>query len=403
MERRSKESFRTMIKNNKIYMDLKEILREHSLRYLPAKALYRSLSVCRDWKLQISSPFFVHNQSISFSSVSGFFLQSPENQNPPSFVTHNRMAYGVPDQELKFLPEPVDLKASANGLLCCQSRTGEKLYYVCNPVNQHWKKIPKPSENHGPNPMIALAFEPSLLNFSADYKLVCIFPSNDIEEAYEFEIYSSLQDSWKVSSEMYFSKGKLQCIRGDYSNGVIYWPTTSGKLLIFDVKKEKVKQTYAHLGKSIGMVNGKLCNSFSTGLSITVNVLQSLHANTLPMRSKTDTWKVEHKVQLNAADIQLQRNDQLRVLFTWDNLILLRADGVCWFSTEQSHMSMESITMSSMVRPGIRFIIPLFQNLVIISFLRISASSLGSCNISVRTLRIMFISSILCNRVINSS
>lgn len=252
--------------------------------------------MCKDWKLQISTPLFIHKQSVSFSSVSG--------------------AYGVADQELKFLPEPVDLKSSSNGLLCCQGRTADKPYYVCNPVNQQWKKLPKPTADHGSDPAIVLVFEPSLLNFVADYKVVCIFASNDIEEAYEFEIYSSLQDSWKVCSEMFFSTmtKQLKFTRGIAVSGVIYWHLGSGKTLMFDLKKEKVMDygygryivgiTYA---SSLEMIDGKLCkSSIRDNLSITLDVLHTIHANTMSMRSTNSPWLPKHHIQLNVKDLQCQ-------------------------------------------------------------------------------------------------
>jgi hypothetical protein len=161
-------------RNNKIYMDLKDIIREHTLPFLPAKSLFRFKTVCRDWKLQISTPFFAHNQSNCFHDVSGLFCQS--RSNPPSFISLDPNSYGVPDPSLQFLPEPVDIKTSSNGLLCCQGHTGDKAYYICNPVTKQWKKLPKPNAYHGSDPSLVLMFEPSLLNFVAEYKLICAFP-----------------------------------------------------------------------------------------------------------------------------------------------------------------------------------------------------------------------------------
>lgn len=335
MDRRSKKPLGTMSKT-KIYMGLEEIMREYGLRHLPAKALHRSLAVCKDWKRQISSPFFIHNQSITFSSISGFFVQSPG--KPLSFISHDQMAYGVPDQELKFLPEPVDLKATSNGLLCCRGRTGDKPYYVCNPVNQQWKKLPKPNANHGSDPAIALEFEPSLLNFLAEYKVLCVFPSIDIEGAFEFEIYSSVQDSWKVSSEMFFSSTWLHCTRGTIVNGVAYWHITTGKILIFDLKKEKASEMYAHGAcgygaprtrqsysySYLGFMHGQLCISWMSNLSIGVYTLP-YPANTMPGSFKI--WPQMYRAQLNTADIQVGGINRLQVLLPWDNLIVLQAGG----------------------------------------------------------------------------
>lgn len=326
-----KSSKNTSKTNNNIYMDLKEIIREYALRYLPAKTLHRSLTVCRDWKLQISSPFFIHNQSISFRTVSGLFFQSPG--NPPSFLSIDQLAYGVPDPELKFLPEPVNVRASSNGLLCCQGQSEDKAYYVCNPVNQQWKKLPEPTANHGSNPAIVLVFEPSLLTFVAEYKVVCIYPSTDIEQAYEFEIYSSEKDSWRVPGEMFFSNTSLSFCRGLYLNGVAYWPTNYGKIISFDLKKERAVDIYGCYysysprhgsGSSLGEMNGKPCLTYMNGLFISVNVLQTIYASTMPMNSKARSWETKHKVQVKAADIKAEASVQPQVLLTCDNVIVFQ-------------------------------------------------------------------------------
>ncbi|GAB4847129.1 hypothetical protein Ancab_026138 [Ancistrocladus abbreviatus] len=284
--------------NTMIYMDLKEIIREHALPYLPAKALYRFIGVCRDWKVQISTPFFVHNQSNSFRSISGLFCQLPG--SPLSLISLDPMAYGVPDPQLKFLPEPVDIRASSNGLLCCQGHTGERAYYVCNPVNQQWRKLPKPNADHGTNPALVLIFEPSILNFVPDYKLVCAFPSTDFDNGYEFEVYSSLDDSWKVSAEICFGNRTILPRSGVHVNGVVYWAST-GSMVAFDltIDRSQIIPYYA-LGL-LSVMNGKLCLSSLSGSTLTISELNTIHASTMQMHSNTKTWEVRHRIQLNGA------------------------------------------------------------------------------------------------------
>lgn len=72
-------------RNNKIYTELKDIIKEHALPYLPAKSLCRYKLVWKAWKLQISKAFFAHTQSNNFRDISGFFCQSVS--NPPSFLS----------------------------------------------------------------------------------------------------------------------------------------------------------------------------------------------------------------------------------------------------------------------------------------------------------------------------
>ncbi|KAA8547347.1 hypothetical protein F0562_003789 [Nyssa sinensis] len=219
MDRGKKPNKFIVSTNNRIYMDLKDVIREHALPFLPAKSLSRFQGVCRDWKLQISTPLFAHNQSLSFHAFSGLFCQSPG--DPPSFFSIDPESYGVPDPSLKFWPDPVDIRASSNGLLCCQGWR-DRAYYICNPVTKLWKKLPEPNGDHGSNLAVVLVFEPSLLNFVAEYKLICAFPSADFDNASEFEIYSSIEGCWKISGEICFADRKLLPRSGVHVNGVVY-------------------------------------------------------------------------------------------------------------------------------------------------------------------------------------
>ncbi|XP_022741413.1 F-box protein At5g49610-like isoform X2 [Durio zibethinus] len=284
-------------KNCKIYMDLKDVIRENALPYLPAKSLFRCTGVCRDWKLQISTPLFAHNQTNSFRSTSGFFYQTQAGM--PSFLSLDPMAYGVPDPSLSFLPEPVDIRTSCNGLLCCQGRSGYLAYYICNPVTKHWKKLPKPDADHGPDPAVVLVFEPSLLNFFADYKLVCAFPSE--LGGYEFEIYSSEKGSWRTSGEICFADRKLLPKTGVHVNGIVYWLSRQG-ITAFDLNSER-SQLLSSAPGALGMTNGKLCAVHVRGQGLVVNMLSNTHSNTMQMCSNARTW-VEMRPE-NNLDIPL--------------------------------------------------------------------------------------------------
>ncbi|XP_074275281.1 uncharacterized protein LOC141599226 [Silene latifolia] len=340
MQRRNKsgKSSGKNAKVNMLDMDLKDILREHALRFLPAKTLFRSLTVCRDWKLQISTPFFIHNQSVSCRFFSGVFVQPPG--APPYFLSLDQMAYGVPDQQLKFLPEPVDVKSSANGLLCCVGRGPGRAYYVCNPVNQQWKKLPKPSNDHGPNPAIAIVFEPSVLNFIAEFKVVCVFASTDIEEAYEFDIYSSDRDSWKVSSEMYFINSKYLYGRGNaqgfqfgrvmYVDGVVYWSMSCGRTLSLDMRTQKAAEsTYGYvyggyLSPFLGTMDGHLCTAYIRNQSIYVTIIHNRHANTMSSRAREANLNKTHESCLNSEVVKISGHDVPKVLLTWDGIVVFR-------------------------------------------------------------------------------
>lgn len=320
---------RVVSKPDKIYMDLREIIREHALRYLPAKSLYRFKAVCRDWKLQISTPFFEHSQSFAFRCMSGLFCQSPEGSI--SFISLDPMAFGIPDPNLMFLPEPVDLLASSHGLLCCRGRTGEKPYYICNPVNQHWKKLPKPEADHGQNPSLVLVFEPSLLNFVADYKLISAFSSTDFDGAYEFEIYSSIEDSWKISSEICFGEnGRTLRAGGFHMNGVVYWLSNNSAIIGFDLKKNRVKviPCYGLYGSlTLGIMDRKLCVSKRRGRELNLWVLSNEYANTMHMQAGCKTWEQVRVTLDNAGTCGGEVHESEGIILAVGNGVIVFPDG----------------------------------------------------------------------------
>ncbi|KVI00097.1 putative F-box protein At3g23950 [Cynara cardunculus var. scolymus] len=310
-------------RNNKIYMDLKLIIREHALQFLPAKSLFKFRGVCRDWKLMISTPFFAHNQSLSFSSVSGLFLQTSGGQ--PTFISLDPEACGVPDPSLKFLPVPVDIVASSNGLLCCQAQTGDKAYYICNPATMQWKKLPKPTMEHGHEPAVVLIFKPSLLNFVAEYKLICGFRSVDMDDATEFEIYSSKDESWKVSGEMNYAAKKLIPKSGVSINDVAYWQTCYGGILAFDLTKDRSQLIHGchSTNGTLGEMNGKLCTAFTFGHTLTVSVISNIYSNTMQMSSQARLWDDKVRVPLSNEVLDGNLYDQFPVLYAGSEAVFL--------------------------------------------------------------------------------
>ncbi|XP_073123942.1 F-box protein At5g49610-like [Henckelia pumila] len=308
-------------RNSKMHLDLKGIIRENALPFLPAKSLLRFQRVCRDWKLQISTPFFAHNQSLSCRDVSGCIYQIPG--GPPSFLSAYPLTCGVPDPLLKFLPEPVDIRSSSNGLLCCQGQGGDKPYYICNPVTQQWKKLPKPNADHGRQPAIVLIFEPSLLNFEADYKLVCAFPSADFDDATEFEVYSSKEGSWKVSGEICFAAVHIDPRSGVYANGVVYWKGRG--LLCFDVTKDRSQLRSHFINGILGTTDGNLCVVSINSDVLVTNVLSNSFTNTMEMSSRYKMWKEREKVILDKGPLNWGSDQS--IFFSQNNLVVIRSGG----------------------------------------------------------------------------
>ncbi|KAJ6740105.1 F-BOX PROTEIN INTERACTION DOMAIN PROTEIN-RELATED [Salix purpurea] len=216
---------------------IEDVVRQHALCFLPAKSVCRFKTVSKEWLKWIDSPFFAHKQTNHFKHVSGLFCQFPGES--PSFVSFNPVACGVSSPTLRFLPEPVDVRTSCNGLLGCQSRLGDNAYYICNPVTEEWRMVPKPTLYHGSGTAIALAFEPDALQFEAQYELICAVTLQD-RAALLFEIYSSRTNSWRVCTALCLEQDALP-LNGDgfYIRGFVYWETQSGAVLGFDLKEEE--------------------------------------------------------------------------------------------------------------------------------------------------------------------
>ncbi|KAE8655096.1 Detected protein of confused Function [Hibiscus syriacus] len=215
---------------------LEDVLKDHALHLLPAKALFRFKTVSRRWDQWISSPLFAHRQTTYFENISGLFCQVADFN--PSFLSFDRESCGMPDPSLKFLPETVSVRTSCKGLLCCQS-VGENVYYICNPVTKEWKKLPKPNLYHGAEAAVLLVFEPHLLNFNESYELVCAvtFPHHPVVY---FEIYSSRSSSWRVSDTICCEFDSLELHNGGYyMKGVVYWEASSSVILAFDLRNEQ--------------------------------------------------------------------------------------------------------------------------------------------------------------------
>ncbi|WRX15244.1 hypothetical protein QQP08_007731 [Theobroma cacao] len=176
------------------------------------------------------------------------------------------MAYGVPDPSLTFLPEPVDIRTSCNGLLCCQGPAGYQAYYICN-------------------------------------ALVCAVPSE--LGGYEFDIYSSEKGSWRTSGEIYFGDRKLLPKSGVHVNGTVYWLSSQG-VIAFDLTSERSQiLSFASRGimnGALDMMNGQLCVAYVLGRSLYVSVLSNSYSNTMRLRSDARTWvKIRSDINLDTS------------------------------------------------------------------------------------------------------
>ncbi|KAK9284917.1 hypothetical protein L1049_024098 [Liquidambar formosana] len=215
---------------------IEDVIRDSALPFLPAKSLVRFKTICKGWNEWISRPLFAHRQAYSFRGMSGLFSQL--SNGDPSFISLNRMVYGIPKPPLNFLPEPVQIISTCNGLLFSQGHDDDNAYYICNPATKDWKRLPKPSLYHVSGPAAVLAFEPSR-RIGVEYFLV---RAVDLvyQPVIQFEVYSSTEGSWKVSDSIYYYDKEI-LIHGSvgfYMKGITYWEISPGKALAFDLKED---------------------------------------------------------------------------------------------------------------------------------------------------------------------
>ncbi|KAL6523745.1 hypothetical protein OROGR_017348 [Orobanche gracilis] len=244
-------------------MEIKDVVKENALRFLPAKVLTRFSTVSKNWNRWINSPFLAYQQTYSFLDISGFFCQT--NNTIPRFLNLNHADYGVPVPSLSFLPVDVDIIGSTHGLLVCQACSGTvNSYYICNPANKDFKELPKPGYYHGLDSACVLAFDPCVLNMGAHYQLICAVPLVG-QTIVIFEIYSSEMESWRCSDAFCV---ELDCFEftgsGMYMNGVAFWRTSTKKVLAFDLKNEiygilSLPEESPTIGV-LAEIGGELCN-----------------------------------------------------------------------------------------------------------------------------------------------
>lgn len=237
---------------------LEEIVRQEVLPYLPATALLRFRSVCQSWLAHVSAPFFEHRQSTTHRSLSGFFLCDLEGDDRALYIPFSpSSAHSLASPEpLQFLFPASDSSsdiahplASSYGLVVAvmapySSTDSRRMlrhpsYIVCNPATSRWTRLPP-----GPKELqdgVALVFEPSDLNFFADYLVVSTFrdryekqiPPKDIRR---FVVFCSRAAEWRQVSKrtLLGEETAIPSPHGVAAGGKAYWRTSAGTIVGYD-------------------------------------------------------------------------------------------------------------------------------------------------------------------------
>ncbi|KAJ8506683.1 hypothetical protein OPV22_007569 [Ensete ventricosum] len=204
---------------------------------LPAKSLLRFRCVSRRWNGIISSNSFVHAHAAAPRLVSGLLYQSSQGT-----LVYSQFCYAtasLPDPSLSFLPEPVVVKASARGLLCCRGRFS-MMYYVCNPSTAVWVSLPQPGNLHNYRTEVVLMIDdlPRSNRFT-EFRVVCAFPEVGIpHHVYGLETFST--DEWRWATSKWSPRlGGLLPGSGVVVGGRACWRTTMDTVFMYDPRDEE--------------------------------------------------------------------------------------------------------------------------------------------------------------------
>ncbi|KAJ3685405.1 hypothetical protein LUZ61_014569 [Rhynchospora tenuis] len=225
---------------------------------LPAKTLLRFKSVSPNFKNLISSPFMVLSHILHPKLVSGLFY---DNGDGIGYVSFDPPLSDLPDTSLSYLPEPSTIMASTLGVLCLRGHETLK-YYMTNPTTKQWVELPQPNMLHPDDVAVVVVFdEPSVYNFSGDYRVVCAYPV--IEGVWTFETFSSDTWAWTQSSEI----SPVETILSESGTAVgamAYWRTSMETILSYNPVKDRtdtIQRPHSDLAEiwwELGEMDGKL-------------------------------------------------------------------------------------------------------------------------------------------------
>jgi hypothetical protein len=195
---------------------------------LPAKSLMRFKSVSAKFNDLISSPFMVLSHFLQPKTISGLFYHGT--WNDLCYLSLDAPSTDLPDPSLSYLPEPVTIKASTHGVLCVRGLETLK-FYITNPTTMKWVDLPQSTVDNYNDVAVVIVFdEPSVYNFSGDYRVVFAYSVKGLEGVYTFETFSSDKWAWAQSEEI-CEVENIVAESGTAVGAVAYWRTTMETVL----------------------------------------------------------------------------------------------------------------------------------------------------------------------------
>ncbi|XP_021825147.1 F-box protein At5g07610-like [Prunus avium] len=225
-DRRSLEKRRRCEASAAALVDCLDMLIEILLR-LPAKQIFRTKAVSKEWYSIISDPIFVVNYAKRNSkSLSGFVLNGRRAPSPEFFFVSLRGNTRRPARDPEFINIPqIKIQNICKGLLCYSQPhmddSGFTSYYVCNPTSGQTKRISVLDHSDNRRVMsVDLAFDPLK---SAFYNLIFVteLSRSESQQLIKIGIYSSKTQSWSYG--LYNLAYEVGFGHGVHCKGAIYW------------------------------------------------------------------------------------------------------------------------------------------------------------------------------------
>ncbi|XP_050232942.1 putative F-box/kelch-repeat protein At3g22730 [Mercurialis annua] len=286
---------------------------------LPLNLIHRCKCVCKLWSSLISQPYFPAQYLLRTKLTPPpnptlyFHFYIPKNFRPfplkhSTYNDHRKSwSQDSPTLSFGFLPQPVRLLCTSNGLaLCTTSYDCECIYYVCNPITKHWLTLPPPPTCTN----FALA---GLVSYNHHFKVVRLVAPFTYTNAatlefteiqtssFNAETFDSRANLWKVSPLITIphSISFLKPTKVVEYKGNLYWESSeygpkASKFMAFDPTLEKCRliQVLGDIYSRPGM--------YATGVSDSGEHLYHAHMET--EINMSTTWRIWRLIEAEAGD-----------------------------------------------------------------------------------------------------
>ncbi|CAL9205081.1 unnamed protein product, partial [Musa hybrid cultivar] len=228
-----------------------EVLAE-IISYLPAKAFFKLLPVCKTFRQLSSNSHFLLSQSRYNKTVSGFIVHSYNFLK--SFILIDPYA-GVPSRTLEFIADMESIiLGSAGGLVFVLNQKYERFdatttgICVYNPARGTRCWLPSPPGECTPGG-IAVRFMNDGDRLMKDYKLVYLTQTWGLSISHRCRVYDSVARAWTMDKELDLGHQQLDLEDPVVCGDAVFWLSSDLKsyarigpyVVTFDVREERTQ------------------------------------------------------------------------------------------------------------------------------------------------------------------